>query len=74
MKLNKPRFWKEKINLISSHNHMVTLLDTSNIEIISVCNREHILLLDIAQIIDLKGLIEFIFTGKTEENFVLTTA
>lgn len=58
---------RQKINAIDLNAHFDSDLNAHGIEILTLCNREHIFILDTLQIIELKELIKATF-GMLELN------
>lgn len=58
---------RQKVNSIDLNAHFDSELNFHGIEILTLCNREHILILDTLQVIDLKQLIKATF-GMLELN------
>ncbi len=58
---------RQKVNSIDLNAHFDSNFNAHGIEILSLCNREHILILDTLQVIDLKQLIKATF-GMLELN------
>ncbi len=56
---------RKKVLQITSHNSMVAIVNTRNIEIITVKNNAHIFVMDIPQLLDLRFLIDSIFQGES---------
>lgn len=52
---------RQKVNNIRLMDHFYEDLNPSGLEILFLCNREHVLILDTLQVIDLKELIEIAF-------------
>lgn len=52
---------RKKVNAIDLDSHFDGSLNPHGIEILVLCNREHILILDTYQVIDLKELIKTTF-------------
>lgn len=49
------------VNQMSAHEHLAALLNTSNSDILTLCNKEHFIILTVPQILDLKELIDLMF-------------
>ncbi|HET7361843.1 MAG TPA: hypothetical protein VFI78_07915 [Salinimicrobium sp.] len=58
---------RNKVNAINLESHFNSDLNKHGIEILMLCNREHILILDTLQVIDLKDLLKATF-GMLELN------
>lgn len=58
---------RNKVNAINLEAHFNSDLNKHGIEILMLCNREHILILDTLQVIDLKALLKASF-GMLELN------
>jgi len=52
---------RHSVNQMSAQKHLEELLNTANVDILSLCNKEHFIILDIAQILDLHNLIDQMF-------------
>lgn len=63
---------RTKVNAIDLESHFDNDLNAHGIEILVLCNREHILILDTYQVIDLKELIKTTF-GMLELNTLVAS-
>ena len=58
---------RQKVNAIDLNSHFDSSMNFHGIEILTLCNRDHIIILDTLQVIDLKQLIKATF-GMLELN------
>lgn len=63
---------RQKVMAIDISSHFDSSLNSSGIEILSLCNREHLFIFDTLQILDLKELIRASF-GVLELNSLVST-
>ncbi|MFD0977527.1 hypothetical protein [Salinimicrobium gaetbulicola] len=64
---------RQKVNAINLDSHFDKDMNYNGIEILTLCNREHLFILDTLQVIDLKQLIKATF-GMLELNSLVTHA
>lgn len=62
---------RQKVQAINLDSHFDKDLNYNGIEILTLCNREHLFILDTLQVIDLKQLIKATF-GMMELNSLVT--
>tara|TARA_B100000809_G_C15135668_1_gene530468 strand:- start:676 stop:975 length:300 start_codon:yes stop_codon:yes gene_type:complete len=62
---------RKKIITLTSHNNIERIVNTRNIEILTVKNNSHIFVMDIPQLLDLRLLIDNIFQSVTTEQEVV---
>ncbi|WP_196894058.1 hypothetical protein [Aureivirga marina] len=63
---------KHKINRISSPRYLELVIQKRNLEILTLCNRKHIMILDVPQILDLQKLVQNTFQLFETESLVLS--
>jgi hypothetical protein len=61
---------RKKVNDINLETHFYQEENPSGIEILFFCNREHVLVLDTYQVIDLKRLIDTTFESLLQSSFI----
>ncbi|WP_196887478.1 hypothetical protein [Aureivirga sp. CE67] len=49
---------KHKIRFMSSPRYLELVINSRNIEILTLCNRKHLFILDVPQILDLQNLVQ----------------
>ncbi len=64
---------RQKVQAIDLYTHFDEELNANGVEILSLCNREHLFILDTLQVIDLKELIRATF-GMLELNSLVTSS
>lgn len=64
---------RQKVNSINLDSHFDKDMNYNGIEILTLCNREHLFILDTLQVIDLKQLIKATF-GMLELNSLVSHA
>lgn len=64
---------RQKVNSINLNSHFDKDMNYNGIEILTLCNREHLFILDTLQVIDLKQLIKATF-GMLELNSLVSHA
>lgn len=64
---------RQKVKAIDLDAHFDDTRNSSGIEILSLCNREHILILETLQVVDLKDLLKATF-GVMELNALVSTS
>ena len=56
-------YLRKQIGKLSKHSALVEMIERGSVEIISLCNNEHFFILSPLEIIDLRELIEQLFTS-----------